>query len=73
MHALGKPQDIEDQKDVGGENDTDLPLVDMSTISIATDNFSIRNKIGQGGFGPVYKVIQALTFVIIETKKQNRT
>lgn len=30
---------------------------DFSTIREATDNFSIDNKLGQGGFGPVYKVI----------------
>jgi hypothetical protein len=29
----------------------------FSTISNATNRFSDDNKIGQGGFGPVYKVI----------------
>ncbi|XP_047336089.1 G-type lectin S-receptor-like serine/threonine-protein kinase At1g11410 [Impatiens glandulifera] len=28
---------------------------DLSTIVAATNNFSISNKLGQGGFGPVYK------------------
>ncbi|XP_054787222.1 cysteine-rich receptor-like protein kinase 29 [Prosopis cineraria] len=28
---------------------------DFETIRLATDNFSIANKLGQGGFGPVYK------------------
>ncbi|XP_024031270.1 G-type lectin S-receptor-like serine/threonine-protein kinase At4g27290 isoform X1 [Morus notabilis] len=38
------------------ENDVDqLPSFDMDTISNATDNFSSTNKIGEGGFGPVYK------------------
>ncbi|KAJ1441967.1 putative serine/threonine-protein kinase [Sesbania bispinosa] len=32
----------------------DLPLFDFQTIIIATDNFSEKNKIGEGGFGPVY-------------------
>ncbi|MCI02669.1 G-type lectin S-receptor-like serine/threonine-protein kinase, partial [Trifolium medium] len=36
------------------ENDMDLPLLNLSTIIIATDNFSEKNKIGEGGFGPVY-------------------
>ena len=27
------------------------------TIRVATDNFSDANKLGQGGFGVVYKVI----------------
>lgn len=30
---------------------------DFPTIKAATDNFSIANKLGQGGFGAVYKVI----------------
>ncbi|KAH6788409.1 S-locus lectin protein kinase family protein [Perilla frutescens var. frutescens] len=35
--------------------DLELPLFDLSTITKATDRFSINNKLGQGGFGPVYK------------------
>ncbi|GMP75063.1 hypothetical protein CsSME_00032279 [Camellia sinensis var. sinensis] len=37
------------------EEDLELPLFDLVTISNATDNFSFANKIGEGGFGPVYK------------------
>ena len=29
---------------------------DLSTILSATNNFSDENKLGEGGFGPVYKV-----------------
>ncbi|KAK7405110.1 hypothetical protein VNO78_06306 [Psophocarpus tetragonolobus] len=35
--------------------DLDVPLFDLATITAATDSFSLNNKIGQGGFGPVYK------------------
>nr|DAD20700.1 TPA_asm: hypothetical protein HUJ06_022163 [Nelumbo nucifera] len=35
---------------------SDLPFFDLSVIVAATDNFSSSNKLGQGGFGPVYKV-----------------
>ncbi|KAK9089621.1 hypothetical protein Scep_028703 [Stephania cephalantha] len=33
----------------------ELPLIDIATIRVATDNFSDSNKLGQGGFGIVYK------------------
>ncbi|KAL2331507.1 hypothetical protein Fmac_019088 [Flemingia macrophylla] len=33
----------------------DIPIFDFSTIANATSNFSISNKLGEGGFGPVYK------------------
>ncbi|KAG9452830.1 hypothetical protein H6P81_005734 [Aristolochia fimbriata] len=32
-----------------------LPLFDYSSVALATDNFSDENKLGHGGFGPVYK------------------
>lgn len=34
----------------------DVPYFHLETILAATDNFSTANKLGQGGFGPVYKV-----------------
>lgn len=39
------------------KEDFDLPFFDLETIVIATDNFSDANKLGRGGFGPVYKVL----------------
>ena len=35
----------------------ELPLFDLVTIAEATNNFSENNKLGEGGFGPVYMVI----------------
>jgi hypothetical protein len=37
------------------DDDLELPIFDLGTIAAATDGFSI-NKLGEGGFGPVYKV-----------------
>nr|XP_011460346.1 PREDICTED: G-type lectin S-receptor-like serine/threonine-protein kinase At4g27290 [Fragaria vesca subsp. vesca] len=37
------------------EEDLALSILDFDTISAATDRFSIANKIGEGGFGTVYK------------------
>ncbi|XP_028800711.1 G-type lectin S-receptor-like serine/threonine-protein kinase At4g27290 [Neltuma alba] len=44
----------QDQNNGKHSEDLDLPFLDLSTIVIATGNFSINNKIGEGGFGPVY-------------------
>jgi hypothetical protein len=30
--------------------------MDLASILAATDNFSKANKLGEGGFGPVYRV-----------------
>lgn len=38
------------------EEEIELPLFDFDTIAFATNDFSSDNKLGQGGFGPVYKV-----------------
>ncbi|KAK9057000.1 hypothetical protein SSX86_024366 [Deinandra increscens subsp. villosa] len=38
-----------------GDEDLELPLFGLSTILKATNNFSMNNKLGEGGYGPVYK------------------
>ena len=38
------------------QGDLELPLFDLATICIATNNLSIDKKLVQGGFGSVYKV-----------------
>ncbi|KAL9668183.1 hypothetical protein QQ045_002558 [Rhodiola kirilowii] len=40
----------DDQKE-----DLDLPIYDFDTVARATDQFSLANKLGEGGYGPVYK------------------
>jgi len=46
------------RKNSGERNmdDIELPMFDFNTITMATDNFSEANKLGQGGFGIVYRV-----------------
>ncbi|WRX28965.1 S-locus glycoprotein domain - like 10 [Theobroma cacao] len=39
----------------GKRKDAALPLFSFVSISAATENFSLENKLGEGGFGPVYK------------------
>ncbi|CAK9181282.1 unnamed protein product [Ilex paraguariensis] len=40
---------------VGDHENLDLPIFHIVIIAEATNNFSHTNKIGEGGFGPVYK------------------
>ena len=57
LYTASKPDDQASISGVEREGvDLELPLFDMATIEAATNNFSAANKIGAGGFGPVYKV-----------------
>ena len=35
----------------------ELPLFNVEKLAKATNNFHLSNKLGQGGFGPVYRVM----------------
>uniref|UniRef100_A0A2N9H5Z0 non-specific serine/threonine protein kinase n=1 Tax=Fagus sylvatica TaxID=28930 RepID=A0A2N9H5Z0_FAGSY len=37
------------------KHEVKMPLFSFKSVSAATDNFSDANKLGEGGFGPVYK------------------
>ncbi|KAL6198036.1 hypothetical protein ACLB2K_027828 [Fragaria x ananassa] len=40
---------------IGKNDSSELKIYDFDNILVATDGFSIKNKLGQGGFGPVDK------------------
>ncbi|XP_015956251.1 G-type lectin S-receptor-like serine/threonine-protein kinase At1g11410 [Arachis duranensis] len=48
-------EDSTNLQDFDSTQNSDLPFFDLSSIAAATDNFSPDNKLGQGGFGSVYK------------------
>jgi hypothetical protein len=49
---------FQDENPNADEDDIDqLPSYDLDTIVSATGSFSFQNKIGEGGFGVVYKVV----------------
>lgn len=41
---------------IGDNLNQELPTYDLEKLEIATNHFHIGNKLGEGGFGPVYKV-----------------
>ena len=43
----------------------ELPLFTFKELANATENFHQANKLGQGGFGPVYKVNFCLFILVI--------
>lgn len=55
-HLSAADENEIDGSDQSSEEDLDLPLFDLVTISHATNKFSLSNRLGRGGFGPVYKV-----------------
>ncbi|CAL1397658.1 unnamed protein product [Linum trigynum] len=46
------------KEDLYEDKDPSVPIFDVLDIYAATDNFSEANKLGQGGFGSVYKVVK---------------
>lgn len=48
---------------------SNLQEYSFSTIKVATDNFSNDNKLGKGGFGPVYKVTKNDLYLLQEISK----
>ncbi|KAG5235600.1 G-type lectin S-receptor serine/threonine-protein kinase [Salix suchowensis] len=58
IHLLCRKRNLRKKKHrEARQEDVELPVFDMSTIAHATDTFSDINKLGEGGFGPVYKGI----------------
>ncbi|CAI8618088.1 unnamed protein product [Vicia faba] len=49
--------DSSNQQEFDSTNNSSLPFFDLSSIAAATDSFSLANKLGEGGFGSVYKGI----------------
>ncbi|CAL8996813.1 unnamed protein product [Prunus brigantina] len=46
--------------ELGRQKDQDLPFFSFSTIKNATNYFAEANKLGEGGYGPVYKASHQL-------------
>ncbi|KAL0007759.1 hypothetical protein SO802_009261 [Lithocarpus litseifolius] len=55
IHAINDGSNTKDCLKKRGKKDVELPLFSYESVPAATDNFSDANKLGEGGFGPVYK------------------
>ncbi|KAG6651687.1 hypothetical protein CIPAW_06G130000 [Carya illinoinensis] len=55
IHAIGDGTNSQDNDKKRGKKDVELPLFSYGSVLAATDSFSTANKLGEGGFGPVYK------------------
>ncbi|KAK0582635.1 hypothetical protein LWI29_027934 [Acer saccharum] len=69
----GVPNSSTRDKGIGGNNQ-ELQVIggncqkfSLASVREATQNFSIENKLGQGGFGPVFKWIRAAVSVLPST------
>ncbi|XP_019449118.1 PREDICTED: G-type lectin S-receptor-like serine/threonine-protein kinase At4g27290 [Lupinus angustifolius] len=49
------PEWTRDNNNESKQEDLEVPLFDLSLVKHATNDFSTYNKLGEGGFGPVYK------------------
>ncbi|GMN67171.1 hypothetical protein TIFTF001_036234 [Ficus carica] len=56
----------------GEEEDLELPLFSLSSITAATANFSLYNKLGEGGFGPVYRSTAPQDVKMLRTKNLHK-
>ncbi|XP_041016131.1 receptor-like serine/threonine-protein kinase SD1-7 [Juglans microcarpa x Juglans regia] len=55
LHAINDKTNTKDNATKSGKKDVELPQFSYESVSAATNNFSNANKLGEGGFGPVYK------------------
>lgn len=67
MFQIGKNStedgEVRSKRKFSGQKDHELPLLSFASIAASTNHFSFQNKIGEGGFGPVYKVLKYYYFI----------
>ncbi|KAK1391972.1 putative serine/threonine/dual specificity protein kinase, catalytic domain-containing protein [Heracleum sosnowskyi] len=55
MEVITRQYYKSDRGNRNGEDDLQLPLFDFTALANATNGFSTDSRLGEGGFGPVYK------------------
>lgn len=67
VQAVDEEYSMESQED-----DTELSSFSLTKISKSTNDFANDNKLGEGGFGPVYKVSTLTLCLLTYYLKNNR-
>lgn len=68
--TLAFSEDFAGKKEIGeGRTKSELPFFTLNAVVLATDNFSPQNKLGEGGFGSVYKVFFTLIDINADKEK----
>jgi len=70
--GIGAPaKDLAREKktEISQQKGRELALFTFSSIEVATDYFAPRNKLGEGGFGPVYKASKAYNHAILRRQQ----
>ncbi|XP_017980127.1 PREDICTED: G-type lectin S-receptor-like serine/threonine-protein kinase At4g27290 [Theobroma cacao] len=55
MQGENENHGVNSRSNAGQKEDIELELFDLAVLAKATNGFSSDNKLGEGGFGPVYK------------------
>jgi hypothetical protein len=56
LHTINDGMNTDKDMKKREKKDAELPLFSYNSVAAATNNFSATNKLGEGGFGPVYMV-----------------
>ena len=59
----GEAQQNFDKDNLAQVEVQELPQFNVEKLAKATNNFHLSNKVGQGGFGPVYRVMDPSLYI----------
>ena len=59
---VGDDHSNENFQGVSGARSQEFPSIQLDILQAATKQFSDENKLGEGGFGPVYKVTMVMEY-----------